>query len=493
MGFLVTLEFSLLTTASVGSSAKGDKDSIDEQEHLEALKMALLRLPKVHLYVLDAILLHLRALVFRFYFLGVILIIDIRLIDKTEVDETDEIYMTKLGLSMGRSEFLLSFIDVKLRVVLAILRPKFETGVSVQDRHPAAFFVDLLKHYADVLPPTIAKKKADTERKVPLRKRTAPIDMRMSRSRLSAGTEARDWLTSQRAQGNVPPPVPPPPPVLSNPPVPPPPSVLPVPEAAPISTPPVAQLQPPPPPPPVAQRQPLPPPPPVPQLQPPPPPAVKPTPVPEPPPLVAPIPVPAVPAADPSLPPRPAFKSPPPEDDELPPRPAFNTPPPESEPETPVPAPSAIPVKAAPPTPSPKRRNSGSPRPNAGRNGSPRVRSPSNSSSPLVPGRTGSPAISQNEDTPLNPNRASLSRATSSETSRIRGPRVARGSRGGAGSNVSSIISNLNRNTSPPPPSAGLQRGSRVRPPSGVEERRRSLAGLTRRTMDSDAEESVVG
>jgi hypothetical protein len=40
------------------------------------------------------------------------LIIDIRLIDNTKVEETDEIYVTKLGLSIGRSEFLLSPIGV---------------------------------------------------------------------------------------------------------------------------------------------------------------------------------------------------------------------------------------------------------------------------------------------------------------------------------------------------------------------------------------------
>src|SRR5258708_20257766 len=97
-----------------------------------------------------------------------------------------------------------------LGVVLAILRPKFETGVSVQDRHPAMFFVDLVNHYADVLPATIAKKKVDTERKVLLRKRTAPIYMRMSRPRLSAGTKAKDCLPNQRSQTNIPPPIPPP-------------------------------------------------------------------------------------------------------------------------------------------------------------------------------------------------------------------------------------------------------------------------------------------
>ena len=50
-----------LTTVSVGSAAKGEQGSTDEHEHLEALKTTLLRLPKVHLYVLDTIVLHLKA------------------------------------------------------------------------------------------------------------------------------------------------------------------------------------------------------------------------------------------------------------------------------------------------------------------------------------------------------------------------------------------------------------------------------------------------
>ncbi|KAH9995488.1 hypothetical protein BJV77DRAFT_1059663 [Russula vinacea] len=427
---------------SVGSAAKGERESAEEHEHLEALKAALIRLPKVHLYVLDAIVLHLK-----------------ELIDNTEVEETDEVYLTKLSLSVGRT----------------ILRPKVETSVSVQGRHPAMFFVDLVNHYADVLPPTIARKKADTERKVPLRKRTAPIDMRMSRARLSAGTEARDWLANQRAQGNIPPPVPP-----SAPPVPPASQMA---QPAPTSTP----LK-------------VPPPPPLPE------PEVKPTPVPEPPKstpeppkLAAPVPVPAARAANADAPARPVFKSPPPEDDELPPRPAFSSPPPESESESPAPVPAAAPAKVSPQIPTPKRRNSGSPRPNSGRAGSPRVRSPSNASSRLASARSSSPAISQSEDTPVNLNRSSLSRGPSSETGRVRRPGGSRPPRGGAGGNVGSIVSNLNRNSftsdrTSPPPSTGLHRGGRGRPTSGiVEERRRSLTGLARRTMDSDAEDGVVG
>ena len=93
-----------MTIVPVGSAAKGEKESVDEHEHLEALKTALLRLPKVHLYVLDAIVLHLRESVFRSFFYTT-LTINRRLIDNTEVEESDEVYVTKLALSVGRGEF----------------------------------------------------------------------------------------------------------------------------------------------------------------------------------------------------------------------------------------------------------------------------------------------------------------------------------------------------------------------------------------------------
>jgi hypothetical protein len=102
--FLVVLEASLLTIVPVGSAAKGEKESVDEHEHLGALKTALLRLPKVHLYVLDAIVLHLKELVFRSFFYAA-LTINRRLIDNTEAEESDEVYVTKLALSIGRGEF----------------------------------------------------------------------------------------------------------------------------------------------------------------------------------------------------------------------------------------------------------------------------------------------------------------------------------------------------------------------------------------------------
>ncbi|SRR5712692_4407053 len=97
------LESCLLTIVPVGSAAKGD-ESIDEHEHLEALRTALLRLPKIHLYVLDAIVLHLRGSVLRSFISYAVLTINHRLIENTDVEESDEVYVTKLALSIGRSK-----------------------------------------------------------------------------------------------------------------------------------------------------------------------------------------------------------------------------------------------------------------------------------------------------------------------------------------------------------------------------------------------------
>ncbi|THH01772.1 hypothetical protein EW145_g6857, partial [Phellinidium pouzarii] len=146
---------------SVGSSSEETND----QQHLQDLQVALQRLPRIHLLVLEAIFSHLK-----------------NLIETTTVEEEDEVYMTKLALSMGRN----------------ILRPKVENELSIQDRHPTLLFIDLLKHFSEIIPPTIARKKRDSDRKIPLRKRTAPVDMRMSRSRLSvANIDTREILEEQ--------------------------------------------------------------------------------------------------------------------------------------------------------------------------------------------------------------------------------------------------------------------------------------------------------
>ncbi|KDQ13101.1 hypothetical protein BOTBODRAFT_112050 [Botryobasidium botryosum FD-172 SS1] len=130
---------------SVGADAV--KDTV-----VDDLKTALSRLPKIHLLVLDAIISHVKILV-----------------DTTQVDEPKEVYITKLALSLGRS----------------ILRPRLETKMTIQDRHPTRLFVDLVQHYSDILPPTIERKKRDSDRPIPTRKRTALVDQRVKRSSFS--------------------------------------------------------------------------------------------------------------------------------------------------------------------------------------------------------------------------------------------------------------------------------------------------------------------
>ncbi|TEB11877.1 hypothetical protein FA13DRAFT_1782956, partial [Coprinellus micaceus] len=142
---------------------------VTEEERLQNVGTALQKLPRVHLFVLDSLIKHLKGL-----------------IESTEVDETEEVYITKLALSLGRT----------------ILRPKAETDVSIQDRHPTLLFIDLLKNYEAILPPTIARKKRESERRMPIRKRTAPIDMRLSRNRISVDSDALALLQAQKVAQN---------------------------------------------------------------------------------------------------------------------------------------------------------------------------------------------------------------------------------------------------------------------------------------------------
>ncbi|KAJ7760434.1 hypothetical protein B0H16DRAFT_1813870 [Mycena metata] len=420
-------------------AAKNEGSDADAQR-ITDLGTALQRLPRVHLLALDAVVSHVR-----------------NLIDTTTVEETEEVYITKLGLSVGRT----------------IIRPKFESELSIQDRHPTLLFIDLVKNYAAILPPTIARKKRDSERKIPLRKRTAPVDMRLSRSRISVGADTQQLLAAQQVAQN---------PSLhrasrsidtsaapSVPPVPPMPPTLPA----------VKESVPPPPPPPSSTPKPLDVPPPPPLAVPPPPPLA----VPSPPPIVSTPPTESKPFVPPPPPPalptakvadqsgRPTFKEPPPElDDDLPPRPMFKEPPPESpEPaeETGIPTPVIT-----PPTPqkTPAKTHS--------RNGSV-------ASSPTKVGsRSTSPAIDDGRP----------SRSSSGQAAVVRGPRVpsARGPRPPSSGSVSSMVSNLNRKNSAgsPPSSPSYKRlsGSPGRPSSVLGR----APAFSTRTMESDAEDNVV-
>lgn len=135
------------------------------------------------------------------------------------------------------------------------------------------FFIDLLKHYNAVLPPTIVRKKRESEKQLPIRKRTALVDQRINRRSVDAKAllEVRGQQITNRPRNETPtsptklPLVPPPPPII--------PTV---------------------------------------------------------PPKVPPVP-PAPAAKNDGVPPRPKFASPPPEDHGVPPRPKFASPPPEND------------------------------------------------------------------------------------------------------------------------------------------------------------------
>lgn len=429
-------------------SAKTDGD-LSEEQHLQDLQVALLRLPKVHLYVLDAIVSHLRIL-----------------IESTSVEETDDIYITKLALSVGRT----------------IIKPKVETELSIQDRHPTLLFIDLLKNYDDILPPTIARKKRESERRIPIRKRTAPVDMRMSRGRISVGAPTREILAAQQAAQRVATQVPD--------------ATIPerVPEAprAAVHASPISESK-------SFDTE----------------PETSDAAVEEreefgrteqsviSPPIVE----------DDSTPQRPEFKEPPPEFDE-PPRPTtFKEPPPEVDD---VPSPSMQPASfVSPPASPPPVINEKPPSPavavtpatphnpikalrrnSAMRSGS---ASPARSPSPLAsPATSAIPA----EDQTLNTGRTALSRHSSGQAAVVRGPRISRGPRpAGGGGNVSSMVANLNRSSmsKSPPPSPSYKRlsGGTTRPGSmlGAADGKTKIGrsgAFSRRTMASDAEDEVV-
>ncbi|KAG8749615.1 hypothetical protein FRC12_013335 [Ceratobasidium sp. 428] len=127
-----------------------------------------MRLPKVNLLVLDAIIKHLKELVEA----------------TAGAEEASDVYAAKLGLSLGR----------------VFMRPKVENELSIQDRHPKLLVVDLIERYEEVLPPTIAKKKKEVARAVPQRKRTKPFDERVSRRSLQfQQQDPRRLLEAQHA------------------------------------------------------------------------------------------------------------------------------------------------------------------------------------------------------------------------------------------------------------------------------------------------------
>ena len=322
-----------------------------------------------------------------------------------------------------------------------------------------------------------------------MRKRTAPTDMRLSRSKITIGADTAQLLAAQQIAQN---------PSLANkgvksPETP----MLPLP-AAPAAqlargASPTPNLSVPPPPPPSIFKQLKPPPPPpagqanVPLL-----PQTMGSPIPPPPPLGATSGRPGFKEPE-ALPAIHLFKEPPPELDDLPPRPSFVDPPPEDsdEPGSSTTSSSQVPpsTNVIPPTPQKTVR---------------KVTSPSRltSRSPTPSSTAGS------EDVVLGTGKANISRVGSSQATGIRGPRMTR-PRPVSG-NVQSLVQNLNRNNNASSPgpgptspksnrfsgsgsvasSTGSRVGSPVRRPSSIVGR--NATSFSRRTMASDAEDDVV-
>ncbi|KAG8912112.1 hypothetical protein FRC00_005259 [Tulasnella sp. 408] len=157
-----------------------DDGAEDRDQHFEEeLRNILIKLPIVGLKVLDVLVAHLKELV-----------------DTTTTEENNDVYVTKLALSMGRS----------------ILRPKQENTMSIQMKHvhsidptaySTAFFGDLIKHYDAVLPQTIERKRKElAQRAVPVRKRTKPMDARRMRRSIDASADTKKLLEEQLALKN---------------------------------------------------------------------------------------------------------------------------------------------------------------------------------------------------------------------------------------------------------------------------------------------------
>lgn len=138
------------------------------------------RVPKVHLLVLDALLSHLKDLI--------AVTEDATKApggeDASKPVQSDAEYISKLGATLGP----------------CILRPAVENSKTLNDRFPAQLFVDLLKDYPSLLPPTLEKKaKVEEERYAPKRQRTKLVDQRVTRSTTATKDNKRnsDWLKEE--------------------------------------------------------------------------------------------------------------------------------------------------------------------------------------------------------------------------------------------------------------------------------------------------------
>ncbi|GHJ86351.1 hypothetical protein NliqN6_2753 [Naganishia liquefaciens] len=131
-------------------------DERSSEKIATALSEIMGRLSGVQILILDTLFTHLH-----------------ELIENTKTEEADDVYITKLSLSLGR----------------AILRPPTESAVTLQDRTPSRLFIDLYTHRTEIFSPLVERAQRAIDRPMPVRKRTRPVDQRISRSRLSESGE----------------------------------------------------------------------------------------------------------------------------------------------------------------------------------------------------------------------------------------------------------------------------------------------------------------
>ncbi|KAJ9093726.1 hypothetical protein QFC21_006322 [Naganishia friedmannii] len=131
-------------------------DTQSNERLTSAISDIMSRLSGVQILILDTLFAHLQALV-----------------QNTRTEEADEVFITKLALSLGR----------------AILRPATESAVTLQDRTPSRLFTDLYTHRQAIFAPLVERAQQAIDRPMPVRKRTRPVDQRISRSRLSESGE----------------------------------------------------------------------------------------------------------------------------------------------------------------------------------------------------------------------------------------------------------------------------------------------------------------
>ncbi|GAA5899141.1 hypothetical protein JCM6882_004627, partial [Rhodosporidiobolus microsporus] len=165
----------------VGRVGEEAREGVDREEVARVVG----KLPKVHYEVLKLIITHLH-----------------RLIHSTpSAPEPASTYIHKLSLSLSR----------------ALVRPRTETALTLDDRFPSHFVALLLAHGVEEVFPRAEEmaKREREERYRPRRQRTKPMDVRPTRARLGLGEKesvdlgkAGEILKAQgQAQGSAPSPV----------------------------------------------------------------------------------------------------------------------------------------------------------------------------------------------------------------------------------------------------------------------------------------------